>query len=129
MADQSEQVFIELSLAEGDDKDLAALTDQLKTEIRTLQVDSIERVSLGPLPPGHKAADWAAIGQMVVTLGPPLIPALFGAIKAWIERRPSTPVKIRIRVGRKSAQIEYDPTCTTAKELEVLVRTLTKATR
>jgi hypothetical protein len=41
-----------------------------------------------------------------------------------IDRKPSTPVEIKIKAGKMAAQVEYDPTKTTAEELEALVKTL-----
>lgn len=64
---------------------------------------------------------------MVVTLAPAVLPPLFNLVKSWIERKPSTPVKIKIKVGKKTAQIEYDPTQTSLEELDKLVKSLTKS--
>ncbi len=89
--------------------------------------DSIQQVSEGVAPKGTKAVDMAAIGQMVVTLAPTIVPSLFGLLKSWVERKPSTPVKVTVKVGRKTAQIEYDATRTSAKDLELLIKTLNKS--
>jgi hypothetical protein len=64
---------------------------------------------------------------MAVTLAPAVIPPLFDLLKSWVERKPSTPVKIRVKVGKRTAQIEYDPTKTSAKELEALIKSLSKS--
>ena len=127
MSTNPTELFIELSLDGGDDTELDDLTRQLKTEVEDLRVDSSEQVLKGNAPNGTKAADMAAIGQMAVTLAPTLIPPLFDLLKSWVDRKPSTPVKIKVRVGKRTAQIEYDPTKTSAKELETLVKTLSKS--
>jgi hypothetical protein len=103
---------------------LDELSRQLLTEVGELSVDSVDWVSEGPAPDGTKAVDFAAVGQMIVTLAPTLIPPLFELLKSWVERKPSTPVKIKVKVGKRTAQIEFDPTSTSAKELEGLVRSL-----
>jgi hypothetical protein len=36
-------------------------------------------------------------------------------------------VKVKVRVGRKTAEIEYDPTRTSAKELDDLIKALNKS--
>ena len=94
-----------------------------------LSIDSVEEISAGPAPKGTKAADFSAIGQMAVTLAPMIVPPLFDLLKSWVERKPSTPVKVRVRVGRKTAQIEYDPTHTSAKDLEALIKVLNKSVK
>ena len=127
MAEKPEQLLIEVLLDDGDANELDALTRQLRMELEELDVDSIERVSAGSAPQGTKAVDMQVIGQMAVQLAPALIPPLFELLKSWVERKPSTPVKIRVKVGKKTAQIEYDPTRTSAKDLEAIVKALNKS--
>jgi hypothetical protein len=124
MSENPAELFIELSLDRGNDAELDELARQLKAEVEELRVDSVEQVSAGEAPDGTKAVDMQLIGQMAVSLAPTIIPPLFELLKSWVERKPSTPVKIRVKVGKRTALIEYDPTKTSAQELEVLVKTL-----
>ncbi len=124
---ESTKLLISLSLDDGDQTELDELTFQLRSEIEQLRIDSIDKISAGKVPEGTKAADWIIIGNLVVSLAPTIIPPLFGLLKSWVERKPSIPVKIRIKVGKnKTAQIEYDPTKTSAEDLEALVKSLNK---
>jgi len=127
MSENPAELFIEVLLEEGHEAELDELTRQLKAEVEDLRVDSVEQVSAGDAPDGTKAVDMLVIGQMAVSLAPTIIPPLFELLKSWVERKPSTPVKIKVRIGKRTAQIEYDPTKTTAKDLEVLVKTLGKS--
>ncbi|HJS19779.1 MAG TPA: hypothetical protein VJ785_13615 [Anaerolineales bacterium] len=127
MLEDSADLQVELSLEGGDAAELDELTRQLQSEIGEMNVDSITQVSLGPASEGTKAVDMAAIGQMMVTLAPTLVPPLFELLKSWVERKPSTPVKIKVRVGKNTAQVEYDPTRTSAEDLQLLVKTLNKS--
>lgn len=127
MSENPAELFIELSLDGGNDAELDELTRQLKAEVEELRVDSVEQVSAGDAPDGTKAVDMLVIGQMAVSLAPTIIPPLFELLKSWVERKPSTPVKIRVKVGKRTALIEYDPTRTSAQELEVLVKTLSRS--
>jgi hypothetical protein len=129
MAEQPAELLVTLSLDEGDEEELDELTRQLKSEIEELSVNSVENVLKGGAPEGTKAIEWIIIGKLAVDLAPIVIPPLFALIKSWIERKPSTPVKVKITVGKKTAQIEYDPTKTSAKELENLVKTLGKTAK
>ncbi len=129
MSDSTE-LFISLSIEDGDQEELQELTSQLQSEIEQLHIDTIEKVSAGNLPEGAKSGDWAEIGQMIVTLAPVIIPPLFDLLKSWINRQPSVPVKIKIKVGKnKTAQIEYDPTKTSAEDIETLIKTLGKSVK
>lgn len=126
----STELLISLSLDDGDTEELQKLTRNLQSEIEQLHIDSIEKVPAGDLPEGTKSVDWAEIGQMVVTLAPVIIPPLFDLLKSWINRQSSVPVKIKIKVGKnKTAQIEYDPTKTSAEDLETLIKTLGRSVK
>jgi hypothetical protein len=131
MSEIPAELLIELSLegGEGDRTELDELTRQLRAEVEELNIDSVEEVSAGSAPAGTKAVDFTAIGQMAITLAPTIVPPLFELLKSWVERKPSTPVKVTVRVGRKTAQIEYDPTNTSAKDLEALIKALNKSVK
>jgi len=126
MAENPSELFIELSVEGGDANELDELTRQLRAEVEELNVDSIEQVSLGIAPKGTKAVDFAAMGQMAVSLAPAVVPPLFDLLKSWVDRKPSTPVKIKVKVGNRIAQIEYDPTKTSAKDLEAIMKALSR---
>jgi hypothetical protein len=127
LSEKPTELVIELSLDGGDNSELDDLARQLKAEVEELSVDDVTGIPTGIVPIGTKGAELDAIGQMAVTLAPTLIPPLFELLKSWVDRKPSTPVKIRVRVGKRTAQIEYDPTKTSTKELEMLVKTLSKS--
>ena len=127
MSENTAELLVELFLDGGDSVELDELTRQLRSEVQELDIESLHEVSEGVAPAGTKGADPAAIGQMAIALAPSIIPALFDLLKSWVERKPSTPVKVTVKVGRKTAQIEYDPTKTSAKDLDLLVKTLNKS--
>ena len=127
MPEHTTELLVELSLEGGDAAELDELTRQLRAEVEDLNVDSVEQVAAGEAPQGTKAVDLAVIGQMAITLAPAIVPPLFDLLKSWVERKPSTPVKVRVRAGKRTAQIEYDPTKTSAKDLEALIKALNKS--
>jgi hypothetical protein len=129
MSENSAELIIELSLDGEDAAELDELTRQLRAEVRELNVDSVDPVIVGVAPEGTKAAELSALGQMMVTLAPAIIPPLFDLLKSWVERKSSTPVKVRVRIGKRTAQIEYDPTKTSAKDLEELIKTLNNSVK
>lgn len=127
MTNTTHELKIELFVEGADAEELDNLTRELKMEIESLDIESVDNVSAYIIPEGVKALDWTLIGQMVVTLAPTVVPSFFDLLKSWVARKPPTPVKIRVRVGKKTAQIEYDPTKTTAKDLDLLIKSLTKS--
>src|SRR5215207_8858947 len=129
MSENPADLIIEVSLEGGDAAELDELTRQLRAEVEDLNIDSVEEVSDGPAPQGLKAVDLVAIGQMAVTLAPTIVPPLFELLKSWVERKPSTPVKVKVKVGKRTAQIEYDPTRTSAKDLEAIMKALNKSVK
>ena len=124
MSENQAELTIEVSVDQSDTNELDELSRQLRTELEELRVDSVDWVSAGPAPDGTKAVDSAAVGQMIVALAPTISPPLFEWLNSWLERKPSTRVMIKVKVGKRTAQIEYDPTKTTAEELAGLVRSL-----
>lgn len=129
MSENPAELFIELSLEDGDRAELDELTRQLRAELQDLNVDSVDQVPAGAAPAGTKAVDFAVVGQMMVTLAPAVVPPVFELLKSWVERKPSTPVKVKVKVGKRTAQIEYDPTKTSAKDLEALIKALNKSVK
>jgi hypothetical protein len=122
---ESTELYISLLLEDGDQVELSNLTHQLKLEIENLNIDSINDIPTEDIREGTKSVDWISIGNFAVTLTPIIIPPLFDLLKSWVNRSPSVPVKIKIKTGKnKTAQIEYDPTKTTAEDLENLVKML-----
>lgn len=127
---ESTELLISLSIEDGDQTELDELTRQLRSEIEELNVDAVENVSQGDAPDGTKAVEWAELGNFVVALAPHIVGPLFGVLKSYIERKPSVPVKIKVKVGRnKTAEIEYDPTMTSAEDLDKLIKSLGKAVK
>jgi hypothetical protein len=124
---ESTELLISLSIESDDPSELDELTRQLRSEIEELNVDAVENVSQGDAPDGTKAVEWVELGNFVVSLAPIVVPSLFDVLKSYIERKPSVPVKIKVKVGRnKTAEIEYDPTKTSAEDLDKLIKSLSK---
>jgi hypothetical protein len=121
-------VFVQLSLGEtADTEELDEMARQLQSDISELNVDAVEPVSGGAAPQGTKSAEMVQAGQLLVTLAPTVIPPLFDLIKSWTARRPATPVKVKLKVGHKTADLEYDPATTTPAQLAALVKGLERS--
>lgn len=127
---KSVAVLIQLSLDEkSSPEELGEMTHQLNDEILQLNVDSIEPVSKGKSPGGTKGTEMALAGQLLVTLAPTLMGALFDLLKSWKARKASTPVKLKLTVGGVTADLEFDPAVITPEQLAALVEGLEKSLR
>jgi hypothetical protein len=110
-------------------EELNHLAQQLNAEILQLDVDAVEPVISGASPTGTKSGEMIQVGQLMVTLAPTLVGPLFELLKSWTARRKAVPVKLKLKVGRKTADLEYDPTTTSAAQLNALIRGLEKTLR
>ena len=123
-------VMVHLSLDEkASAEELGEMTHQLNEEILQLNVDSIEPVRKGKAPGGTKGTEMALAGQLLVTLAPTLLGALFDLLKSWKARKASSPIRIKLTVGGVAADIEFDPATTTPEQLSALVEGLEKSLR
>lgn len=128
---QSESVTVHIHLTtDGEPDELYNSTRSLQREVADLNVDSVRPASLGPAPEGTKSAEALAVGALIVTLAPVVVPALVDLLKTWTARQTATPTKIKLTIGDRVAEVEYDPLAMTDAEISSLVkkmqRTLTK---
>jgi hypothetical protein len=125
---KSVAVLVQLSLDEkASAEELGEMTHQLNDEILQLNVDSIEPVRKGKAPAGTKGAEAALAGQLLVTLAPTLVGALFDLLKSWKARKASSPVKLKLTVGGIAADLEFDPATISPEQLSALVEGLQKS--
>ncbi len=88
------QIDVEIEpYADALELDKAAL--QLGRELRELDdVQSVERPSAGPPPPGTRAVEAAVLGTLVVTTTREVIAAVVHAVASWLGRRPGRTLKL-----------------------------------
>jgi hypothetical protein len=121
------QLEVSISLADADPAEIQALTHELRAELLTLPVESVEPVAGGRAPEGTKGLDSAAVGQLALELSPVVVAAVFELLKLWAERRRELPLKIVIRTTRRGThQLEYDPARTSPAELKAFINALGK---
>jgi hypothetical protein len=99
-----------------DVEELDLLARQLRDQLLQLDVDDVQPLREGAAPPGSKAVDPAAVGTMVVTLAPTVIPGLIGVLQGWLHGRRAAGVKVTL--GRDSIEL----TNATATQVEQLTR-------
>jgi hypothetical protein len=122
-------VYIQIELPGADAEELDRLARQVRDEL--LEHDGVaeaQPVSAGEAPPGTKAVDWNLLGEWAVKLSVVALPSVFDLLKKRAEKAPaSAPLKIRVKVGRRSAEVEYDPARTTPEQVQALVASVRKS--
>jgi hypothetical protein len=92
---------LQLRIAIGleDDADASAVdqeTLRLRRELLELDVDTVERPSGGPPPPGARALEAAVLGTLVVTATQDLVGAVVRVVSNWLGRRSNRHVTLEI---------------------------------
>ncbi len=97
MAENVTRLVLRVEDEQGDQEELAQLTDALRQELLDLDVDAVDRVSAGEAPPGSRAIDIAALGMLVVTLAKSeVLAAIVSAVATWLTGRQQQTVKIEV---------------------------------
>ena len=73
--------------ADSDQQELDQLTAQLRSRLLELDVDDVEPLRGGDIPPGARPVDPITVGALVVTLVPPLLEAVVSLVRSWMEQR------------------------------------------
>lgn len=69
---------------------------QLRSTLLALDATEVRRLRGGAAPDGARAADGPLLDALLITASAGTIPALLGAIAAWVRRRSGRTVKLRI---------------------------------
>jgi len=110
--------------SDGDVEEVDRLTRRLRREILDQEVESAELVTTGEIPAGARAGEAIAIGSLLVTLLPSVLPNLIDLLGGWLKRDASRTVKIKLQRGETSVDVELDPRSCSTEELQGLVDTL-----
>ncbi len=82
------ELQIELFEQDADAERLDMLTDTLRQDLLTLDVDSVSRISRGDAPEGSKGLDPAAVGAVLVALksSVELVGQVVSVLRSWLGR-------------------------------------------
>lgn len=83
---------------DADTQDISDATAQLRRELLSLDVDSVQAPSAGEAPPGSRAAaELAALGALAVSITrTQLLPAVVAAVQSWLSRSRGRSIKLVI---------------------------------
>ncbi len=108
------QFNIEISAADTTDEDIDRMTRQLLSELRELDVESAELAKGETAPKGSKG-DPVALGSIVISSLPTVLPAVVALVQAWSSRGQGRTVKFK----GKGIEFEGSP-----EELQKLLASL-----
>ena len=80
----------------ADAAELDEATLQLRRELFELDVEDVERASVGSVPPGARAAEVAVLGTLLVTVGQEVIRALGRVVGDWLSRGANRTIKLQL---------------------------------
>lgn len=110
------ELNLEIVAADATDEELDRLTRQLLSELRELNVETVELAKNGPAPNGSKG-DPVTIGIIALEVLPVAIPSVIGLVQAWVMRKQGRTVKFK----GKGIEFEGSP-----EELQKLLASLEK---
>lgn len=98
---------IELGEEGADPERLDTLSSYLRDELRELDVEDVTALPAGPPPPGSRAIDVAAIGGLLVALGPSVqaIKPVVAAVIRWLGRGGGTRRTVRMEIGGETLEL------------------------
>jgi len=93
------ELHLELRLPDGADaEELDTATARLRGDLLDLDVDRVERVASGEAPPGARAAEIAALGELLLHLArnAEAITSVVASLQAWLSRDAGRSVKLEM---------------------------------
>ena len=98
MEDRSTRLAIHVAFElDADAEDVATATAQLRRELLDLDLEAVNMPRGGASPPGTRAADVAALGALVVSIGQSqLLTAVVAAVRSWLGRSQGRSIKLEL---------------------------------
>lgn len=129
MGESTAPISLLVSVGDGtaNDEEIDRLTRRLRQQLSELDVDRVQMAQGGPAPAGAKAVDPVAVGTLVVTLLPAVVPKVLEFLHAWMLRDTGRTIKIRAAAGDRSFDVEYSPGVTSEEDVKRMLQTFADA--
>jgi hypothetical protein len=101
------ELRVELLEPDADPERVDELTQNLRTELLELDVDSVSPARAGPAPPGSKGPELAAIGALLVQVASSVdaINTVVHALRSWLRRGSSSQRSLKISVDGHTLEL------------------------
>ena len=122
MMNPMEPIQLTLKIDAGPDatpEEVDLLTRQLLTDLRQMQVETVDLLDAGSAPEGAKAVDPVTLGALALAVLPAVVPKVVDFVQAWSLRGQSRSVKFKGKIGGQDVEFEGP-----ADELKALMTTL-----
>lgn len=105
MGNRTIPVVLVLDTGDGDEEHAEEQLQHLTTELSELDLDSIDRVTQGPPPPGSRSTEAVQLGALILGLGGSgaLLPVLAAVVQDWLNRRRAG--SIRMKIGEDEIEL------------------------
>lgn len=104
---------------DSDKGELATLTLELREQLLRLEVEQVDLSRLGAAPAGAKPGDVIALGGLVVTMAPFVLPSVLKLLDTWLRSRPVRAVSISL--GEDSLELQAVSSADQQKLIDVFV--------
>jgi hypothetical protein len=84
-----EQLRIVVSSDALDDDARAGLARNLRSDLLNVDVEDVRPDVSGPPPTSAKSGEAIAVGALIVSLAPSLVPTVVDIVASWLKRQPS----------------------------------------
>jgi hypothetical protein len=115
---------VQLWIDDPDDERRDRSARELLTELRDVDLGSVELIRQESLPPGAKSAAAFTLGALAVAILPSVLPALIDFLKAWTSRGDNRSIRVKRQQGDQLLEVEYNPTEMSPDDVVELVKTL-----
>jgi len=110
-----------------EDDRVDAATRRLRQQLTDFDVDSAQLARGDTLPDGAKSGEAIALGTVLVTMMPAVLPKVAEFLQAWMLRAEGRSVKIHASAGGKSFELEYVPGSTSEEELKRMMAAVSQS--
>ncbi len=115
---------VHIAAAGVDDEEIDRMTRQLRSELEEAGIGSAT-FAPGVAPAGAKVIDPITIGALLLNVVPAAIPAVTNLLQSWMGRDAGRTVKVSVKVGDRSVDVEYSPHQMSGADVNALVASLT----
>jgi hypothetical protein len=124
-ADESTQLILEIDIEEGDRDDVDRACRQLLTEVRDLEVESVDLVRGEAAPEGAKVAGAVTIGALAIAVLPTVLPRLVDFLQHWSLRGGDRKLRLKAKVEGRELEVEFAPDQISPDEVEQWITKVT----